>query len=55
MMVITPKHVGTVSMSILILLLKNLCISWCKDFDNIKMHGAAVKKIRGFVFLQKFL
>jgi hypothetical protein len=23
---------------------KNLCISWCKNFDNIKMNGTAVKK-----------
>jgi len=28
----------------LILLKKNLCISWCKNFDNIKMHGKTVKK-----------
>jgi len=37
MMVITLKHVGTVLMSILIPFLKNLCISWCKNFDIIKM------------------
>jgi len=30
MMVITPKHVGAVSMQILILLLKSMCISCCK-------------------------
>jgi len=37
MMVITLKHVGTVLMSILTLFLKNLCISWCKNFDIIKI------------------
>ena len=30
---------------ILILLLKNLCISWCKTSDNIKMNGTALKNI----------
>ena len=23
---------------------KNLCISWCKNFDNIRMHGTTVKR-----------
>jgi hypothetical protein len=25
---------------------KNLCIIWCKNFDNIKMHGMTVKIIK---------
>ena len=43
-MVITPKHVGAVLIEIEILLKKYLCISWCKNCDNIKMHGTTVKR-----------
>ena len=29
--------------------LKTLYISWCKNFDNIKVHGTTVKKRRRIV------
>jgi hypothetical protein len=53
MMVITPKHVGAVLMSILMSILKlflrqftYVSVSELKNFDNIKMHGmnVSVKK-----------
>ena len=44
-MVITSKHVAAVLMWILILLLQTVCIGWCKNFDNIKMHATALKII----------
>jgi len=51
MMVITPKHVGAVLMSILTWILKLFlrqfnCASVGKqiNFDSVKMHGMYVKK-----------
>jgi hypothetical protein len=45
MMVITPKHVEAVLMSILTLLLKQLscALVGAKNFHNIEMHGTTVK------------
>jgi hypothetical protein len=31
---------------------KNLFITWCKSFDNIKMHGTAVGKKIGTYFVK---
>jgi len=48
MMVITPKHVGAV-LNFNTTPFQNLSISWCKNFDNIKMHGTTVKIIVGLI------
>jgi len=45
MAVITPKHVGAVFNVNFSIHFKNSCISWCKNFDNIKMNGTTVKII----------
>ena len=53
MMVITPKHVGAVLMSILMWILKLFLgqltcasVGEKKNFDNIKMHGMYVEKLQ---------